>query len=148
MHEIDLMLQLQLEGKHEEARKLSDKLENIGPDQILDGAGKNTQDVWMRHCFNRGWFMIQDGDYQKGCQLLENGRFLNVYGSPPLYTNAPIFNPEKDDIKGKSIIISLEGGYGDEMIHARLSEWVQIKYIWLQRQNWFHYFLELKVLIK
>lgn len=121
MHEIDLMLQLQLEGKHEEARKLSDKLENIGPDQILDGAGKNTQDVWMRHCFNRGWFMIQEGDYQKGCQLLENGRFLNVYGSPPLYTNAPIFNPEKDDIKGKSIIISLEGGYGDEMIHARFA---------------------------
>jgi hypothetical protein len=121
MHEIDLMLKLQLEGKHEEARVLSDKLENIGPDKILDPNGKNTQDIWMRHCFNRGWFLIQDGDYQKGCQYLENGRFLSVYGSPPLRTDAPIYNPEQHTIKGKSIIISLEGGYGDEIIHARFA---------------------------
>ena len=121
-HEIDEMLELQLEGKHIPARVLSDKLEAIGPDKIKDGHGKNTADIWMRHCFNRGWFMIQDGDYQKGCQLLENGRFLSVYGSPPLMTQAPIFNPETDKIKDKSIIISLEGGYGDEIIHARFAK--------------------------
>lgn len=121
MHEIDEMLKLQLEGKHNEARVLSDKLEAIGPDKILDPNGKNTQDIWMRHCFNRGWFLIQDGDYQAGCKLLENGRFLNVYGSPPLRTDAPIFNPEEHSIKDKSIIISLEGGYGDEIIHARFA---------------------------
>jgi hypothetical protein len=122
MHEIDLMLKLQLEGNHTEARKLSDKLENIGPDKILDPKGENTQDIWFRHCFNRGWFLIQDGEYQKGSQLLEHGRFLNVYGSGPLKTDAPIFNPETHDIKGKSIIISLEGGYGDEIIHARFAQ--------------------------
>ena len=122
MHEIDQMLQLQLEGRHTEARALSDKLEYIGSDKILDPRGENTQDIWMRHCFNRGWFLIQDGDYQKGSQLLENGRFLNVYGSPPLMTNAPIYNPQIHDIKGKSIIISLEGGYGDEIIHARFAQ--------------------------
>lgn len=121
MHEIDLMLKLQLEGKHEQARELSDKLEAIGPDEILDAKGKNTQDIWMRHCFNRGWFLIQEGKYQEGCQLLENGRFLNVYGNGPLKTQAPIFNPKEHDIKGKSIIISLEGGYGDEIIHARFA---------------------------
>jgi predicted SAM-dependent methyltransferase len=121
MHEIDEMLKLQLEGKHEEARVLSDKLEQIGADKILDPNGKNTQDIWMRHCFNRGWFLIQDGRYQEGCQLLENGRFLNVYGSPPLRTDAPIFNPKEHTIKDKSIIISLEGGYGDEIIHARFA---------------------------
>lgn len=121
MHEIDLMLQLQLEGKNKEARALSDKLENIGPEKILDGLGKNNADIWMRHCFNRGWFIIQDGDYQKGCQLLENGRYLNVYGNPPLKTNAPIFNPAEHNLKGKSIIISLEGGYGDEIIHSRFA---------------------------
>lgn len=121
MHEIDEMLKLQLEGRHEEARVLSDKLENIGPEKILDPNGKNTQDIWMRHCFNRGWFLIQDGEYQKGCQYLENGRFLNVYGSPPLRTDAPIFNPDQHSIKGKSIIVSLEGGYGDEIIHSRFA---------------------------
>jgi len=121
MHEIDMMLKLQLEGKHEEARKLSDKLEAIGKEKILDPHGKNTDDIWMRHCFNRGWFLIQEGDYQAGCQLLEYGRFLSVYGSPPLKTDAPIYNPSEHDIKGKSIIISLEGGYGDEIIHARFA---------------------------
>ena len=121
MHEIDLMLKLQLEGNHTEARKLSDKLEAIGADKVLDPAGKNTQDIWMRHCFNRGWFIIQDGDYQTGCKLLENGRFLSVYGSPPLRTDAPIYHPEQHTIRGKSIIISLEGGYGDEIIHSRFA---------------------------
>ena len=121
MHEIDEMLKLQLEGYHAEARVLSDKLEAIGAEKILDPNGKNTQDIWMRHCFNRGWFIIQDGDYQTGCKLLENGRFLNVYGSPPLRTDAPIFNPDEHDIKGKSIVVSLEGGYGDEIIHARFA---------------------------
>ena len=122
MHEIDQMLQLQLEGRHTEARALSDKLEAIGPDKIQDPKGQNTQDIWMRHCFNRGWFLIQQGDYQAGSQLLENGRFLNVYGSPPLMTNAPLYNPQVHDIKGKSIIVSLEGGYGDEIIHARFAQ--------------------------
>lgn len=116
-----MMLKLQLEGHHEQARSISDKLEAMGRGKVLDPKGQATDDIWMRHCFNRGWFMIQDGDYQKGCQLLENGRFLNVYGSPPLKTNAPIFNPSKDDIQGKSIIVSLEGGYGDEIIHARFA---------------------------
>ena len=116
-----MMLKLQLEGKHEDARKLSDKLESIGKDKILDPHGKNTDDIWLRHCFNRGWFLIQEGDYQAGCQLLEYGRFLSVYGSPPLKTDAPIFNPSEHDIKGKSLIISLEGGYGDEIIHARFA---------------------------
>ena len=122
MHEIDLMLKYQLEGKHKEARELSDKLERIGPQEIKDPMGKNTQDIWFRHCFNRGWFLLQEGRYQEGCQLLEHGRYLNVYGNPPLQTTAPIYNPEKDDIKGKSIIISLEGGFGDEIIHARFAK--------------------------
>lgn len=121
MHDIDLMLKLQLEGKHKEAKEISDKLEKIGPSKILDDKGKNTQDIWLRHSFNRGWFIIQEGDYQTGCQLLESGRFLNVYGSGLLKTDAPIFNPQKNSIKGKSIIISLEGGYGDEIIHARFA---------------------------
>ena len=120
MHDIDNELRLMLDGKFKEAREISDKLEKLGPEKIPDPKGNlGNPEMWTRHCFNRGWFMLQDGDYQKGCQLLENGRFISVYGSPPLKTNAPIYNPTKDDIKGKSIIISLEGGYGDEVIHAR-----------------------------
>ena len=113
-------LKLMLDGEFKKAREISDKLEKLGPEKIPDTKGElGNPEMWTRHCFNRGWFMLQDGEYQKGCQLLESGRFINVYGSPPLKTNAPIYNPEKDDIKGKSIIISLEGGFGDEIIHAR-----------------------------
>lgn len=121
MHDIDLMLKLQLEGRHQEAREISDKLENLGPERITDLKGDTTQDIWFRHCFNRGWFITQDGDYQTGSRLLEHGRFLNVYGSGPLKTDAPIFNPEQHSIQDKAIIVSLEGGYGDEIIHARFA---------------------------
>jgi hypothetical protein len=121
MHDIDLILKLQLEGRHKEAGEISNKLEKLGPEKILDTQGNNTQDIWFRHCFNRGWFLIQQGDYQQGCQLLENGRFINVYGSGPLRTDAPIFNPQAHSIKGKAIIVSLEGGFGDEIIHARFA---------------------------
>lgn len=121
-HDIDIELKLMMEGKHVEARAISDKLEQLGPEKIPDNQGNfGNPDIWFRHCFNRGWFILQDGDYQKGCQLLESGRFVNAYGSPPLKTNAPIFNPKEHTIEGKSIIISLEGGFGDEIIHARFA---------------------------
>lgn len=121
MHDIDKMLALQLEGDHESARALSDKLEELGPDKITDPEGNNTQDIWLRHSFNRGWFLLQEGKYQEGSQTLEAGRFLDVYGSPPLRTQAPIAPQGLDSIKGKSLIISLEGGYGDEIIHSRFA---------------------------
>jgi len=121
MHDIDLELQLQLEGKHEEAWLISEKLQKLGPENIYDTTGVKNPEMWIRHSFNRGWFLLQQGDYQGGCKLLEYGRHISVYGSPPLFTKAPIFNPDKDSIKDKSIIISLEGGYGDEIIHARFA---------------------------
>ena len=121
MHDIDLILNLQIEGKNKEARQISDKLETLGPEKILDIDGKNSQDIWFRHRFNRGWFLLQEGDFQKGSKYLEYGRFLNVYGSSPLKTQAPIFNPDEHDMKDKSIILALEGGYGDEIINSRFA---------------------------
>ena len=121
MHDIDVMLDHSLHGRFKESREISDKLEALGPDRILDIHGKNTNDIWIRHCFNRGWFLLQDGDYQKGSQLLDAGRMIDVYGNGKLFTQAPIFNPNTDDIAGKGIIISLEGGFGDEIIFARFA---------------------------
>jgi len=121
MHDIDKMLLLSLEGKHAEAWEISEKLEKIGPEKILDREGKNTQDIWLRHCFNRGWHLVQKGEFQKGFQLLECGRYLNTYGGGLLKTDKSIFNPEVHKTKNKSVILSLEGGYGDEIIHARFA---------------------------
>jgi hypothetical protein len=122
MHPIDQLLAYQLEGKQKEAWAISEQMEKEGPDNCKDPSGKVNPETWIRHSFNRGWFLLQQGDYQKGCQLLENGRFISVYGSGPLKTDKPIFNPEQHNIKGKGIIISLEGGYGDEIIHARFAQ--------------------------
>lgn len=119
MHDLDLMVNLQLEGKHKEAREISEKLEALGPDRILDVSGNVSSDIWLRHSFNRGWFLLQKGDYQAGSKALENGRLISVYGSARLATKAPLYNPNEHDIKGKTIILSSEGGIGDEIIHAR-----------------------------
>lgn len=120
MHKIDEELFLSLEGNHEKAWQISEELEKLGPDKIPDTRGElGNPDIWMRHCFNRGWHVLQRGDFQTGMQLLENGRFLRTYGNGPLKTDKPIWNPKENDPNGKGLIISLEGGFGDEIIYAR-----------------------------
>lgn len=127
MHELDLQLSHMLNGEFAEAWEISEKLEAIGPDNIKDPAGNVNFEMWLRHCFNRGWFLLQQGKYQEGSKLLEAGRHLNVYGSGLLKTSAPIFNPDEHTFKDKSIILSLEGGYGDEIIHARYATSIKNK---------------------
>lgn len=120
MHLIDQELQCMLKGEFEQGWKISQQLEEIGPDRIKDPSGKINKEMWLRHCFNRGWFLLQQGDFQTGSQLCESGRFLNTYGSGRLLTDKPLWKGE--DPKDKTIIISLEGGYGDEIIHARFAK--------------------------
>lgn len=122
MHEIDMQLKLMLEGKFDEAWKISEKLESVGPDDIVDSRGNKNPEMWLRHRFNRGWFLLNRGDLQTGSQYLECGRHISVYGSAPFMTSAPMYNPEVHTIKDKTIIISLEGGFGDEVIHARFAK--------------------------
>lgn len=119
MHPIDRQLELMLHGEFDKGWEISEELEAMGPDGIPDASGEPNPEMWIRHCFNRGWFMLQRGDFQEGMQLLDAGRFINVYGSPPFKSPNPIWTGE--DPTGKTIIISLEGGYGDEIIHARFA---------------------------
>lgn len=121
MHDIDQQLAHMLRGEFDKGWEISEKLQAIGKDNITDTTGKKNPEMWVRHNFNRGWFLLQQGKYQEGSQLLESGRFINVYGGGFLKTSAPIYNPNEHDIKGKSVILSLEGGYGDEIIHARFA---------------------------
>jgi hypothetical protein len=114
MHPIDEELSLMLNGKFDEAFKICEELQNLGPDNT-----KDNNELWIRHSFNRGWFKLKNGEYQEGCQLLENGRFISVYGNGYLNTAAPLWNPEIHSAEGKTIILSLEGGLGDEIIHVR-----------------------------
>lgn len=105
MHPIDQQLNLMIRGRFEEAWKLSEKMEADNPNDY-------------RHCFNRGWFLINQGDLQGGFKNLECGRFLNVYGDSKIPSKKPIWNQE-DSLENKVVIINLEGGFGDQMIYAR-----------------------------
>jgi len=108
MHLIDQQLNLMIRGRFDEGWKIAEELEEIDPND-------------RRAKFNRGWFLINQGKFQEGFRCLEYGRSLNVYGSPKLNTNKPIWDPEVSDLKNKVVIINLEGGYGDNIIQARFA---------------------------
>jgi hypothetical protein len=107
MHLIDQQLNLMVRGRFDEAWKISQKLEELDPDDL-------------RHKFNRGWFLINQGKFQEGFQSLEAGRFLKVYGDGHLPTTKPIWNQQK--LKNKTVILNLEGGLGDQIIHVRFAQ--------------------------
>lgn len=106
MHLIDQQLNLMIRGRFEEGWKISEELERIDPTN-------------PRSKFNRGWFLINQGKWQEGFQCLEYGRQLNVYGSGRLNTNKSIW--DGTDLAGKTVIINLEAGYGDNITQARFA---------------------------
>lgn len=122
MHDIDYQLQYMLLGEFEKGWEISERLESLGIEGMPLLPGKTKEELWIRHCFNRGWFFLRKGNYGLGCQLLEWGRHINNYGGSYLVTAAPIYNPSIHSLKDKSIIIALEGGLGDEIIYARFAQ--------------------------
>lgn len=107
MHLIDQQLNLMIRGRFDEGWKIAERLEAEDPND-------------PRAKFNRGWFLIHQGNLQQGFQCLEYGRSLKVYGSDRLSSNKPIWNG-KDSLKGKTVIINMEAGYGDQIIYARFA---------------------------
>jgi len=107
MHLIDQQLNLMIRGQVDAAWKISEQLQQETPHDL-------------RHQFNRGWFLINQGKFQEGFQLLEAGRFLNTYGGRQLPTKKPIW--DGSDLTNKKVIINLEGGFGDCMIFARFAK--------------------------
>jgi len=97
-----------IRGRFDDGWKLSEEMHQEHPDDL-------------RHLFNRGWFLIYQGDLQGGFQCLESGRHLNVYGGGRIPTNKPIFNPAIHDMDGKTIILNMECGFGDQIIYARFA---------------------------
>ena len=106
MHLIDQQLNLMIRGRFNEAWKLAEELEALDP---TDPKAK----------FNRGWFLINQGNLQEGFKCLENGRALNVYGGGKINTTKPIW--DQSDLKGKTVILSMECGFGDQIIYARFA---------------------------
>ncbi len=106
MHLIDQQLNLMIRGRFEEGWKISEELNEKTPND-------------PRARFNRGWFLINQGKFQEGFQSLEFGRLLGVYGSSKPNTTKLIW--DQSDLKGKTVIINMEAGYGDNIIYARFA---------------------------
>ena len=107
MHLIDQQLNLMIRGRFGEAWKLAEEMEKNDPND-------------PRSKFNRGWFLINQGNLQEGFQCLEHGRGLKVYGSGKINTTKPIWNGV-DDLTGKTVILNMEAGFGDQIIYARFA---------------------------
>lgn len=106
MHRIDQQLNLMIRGRFEEGWQISEELERDTPDD-------------PRAKFNRGWFLINRGRFQEGYQCLEHGRALKVYGSGRIPSTKPIW--DQSDLRGKTVILNMEAGYGDNMIYIRFA---------------------------
>jgi hypothetical protein len=104
MHLLDQQVKAGIEGDFARGWEIAEELRRTSPDCHRAG-------------FNRAWYMMMRGDLLEGLKLLDNGRWVRVFGDPPLPTNKPIYRNE--DLTGKYILICSEGGLGDEIINAR-----------------------------
>jgi hypothetical protein len=69
--------------------------------------------------FNLGWHELRHGNLSKGIEMLDAGRPISCYGSPPIART--LWNPATTDPRGKTILLRSEGGYGDEIIGFRFA---------------------------
>lgn len=96
-----------LRGRFQEAWLICEQLERNDP-------------TCHRHRFNRGWFMLHQGKLQEGARCLEAGRLIDVYGNhKDCKSNKPVWNQQ--DLQGKTIIMHLEGGFGDNIMQVRFA---------------------------
>lgn len=100
MHPLDRALQLAIQGE-------ADLSENLLRAQPLHDP---------RVAFNLGWHELRHGNLWRGMDLMSAGRVLNVFGSPPLQTDAPIWRGPDP-----TILLRSEGGLGDHIINARFA---------------------------
>jgi len=99
---LDLAFEAALRGDHDKS------------EQILRTCEQND----ARVIFNLGWHELRHGNLSKGLSMLDAGRFINVYGSPPI--EGEIWRDQ--DLNGKTLMLRCEGGMGDEMLQVR---WVK-----------------------
>jgi len=107
LDKLDEQLQANLKGDFNLGTKLIRELEIERP-------------YCNRCAFNRGWLELKEGNLKKGFNAINRGRFENVFGSPPLSTNKPIWgklNPQTPN--PKHILFRSEGGLGDEIVNIR-----------------------------
>jgi hypothetical protein len=82
--------------------------------EILSHQHKNNPDD-NRIAFNLGWYEMMRGNLNKGHRMLDRGRPENVFGTPNIGFNKPLWNGQRN----KKILVEMEGGFGDQFYAMR-----------------------------
>lgn len=110
IHDLDLQLAASTMGDFAEGWRLALKLEANEPFN-------------HRAAYNRGWYMLHQGQIQKGYQLMDRGRIAGVFG------NKQVDLPSQQwDGKSKGIVLlNLEGGLGDQIHQVRYAKYIALR---------------------
>ena len=72
----------------------------------------------MRVLFNLGWHEMRHGNMMKAFEHFNYGRYINVFGLPPL--SGKIWKDEP--LQNKTLLFRCEGGYGDQILNFRFAK--------------------------
>jgi len=104
IHDLDLQLAASKRGHFAEGWRLSQQIEKNEPNN-------------HRAAFNRGWYLLRQGEIQKGYQLMDRGRLIGVFGNT-VTSQSPCWDGKS---KG-TVLLYLEGGLGDQIHQVRYAK--------------------------
>jgi hypothetical protein len=76
-----------------------------------------------RIMFNLGWHEMRHGNLKKGLQMMDAGRFINVFGLPRI--PGEIWRDQ--DLTNKTLLFRCENGLGDQIMNFRFAKNFQNK---------------------
>ena len=115
--QIDLAVYIAAQGRVDEAMEL---LESILP--RVAPSDRNLLVVK----FNLGWHYMRTGRFKEGMRYLGLGRQLRIWGAMTRDYPRPRLEPGLS-VAGKTILLSGEGGAGDEIINARFAQVIKAR---------------------
>lgn len=71
-----------------------------------------------RVMFNLGWHEMRHGNLNKGLQMMDAGRFINVFGLPRI--DGEIWRDQ--DLTNKTLLFRCENGFGDQIMNFRFAK--------------------------
>lgn len=104
---LDIQLQHSLNGRFDKGWECIQRLEK--------------ERFWCNRVkFNAGWYHLRNGNLKKGMELINQGRFENVFGSGHIGSPMPIYDGRP--LNHENVLLHLEGGFGDEVIGFRYAK--------------------------
>lgn len=107
LHDLDIQLAASTSGDFSTGWRLAQKLELEEPTN-------------PRAAYNRGWYLLRQGQIQKGYQLMDKGRAVGVFGNK--YPEVP--TPQWDGKSKGIVLLNLEGGLGDQIHQVRYAKYI------------------------